>query len=264
MDAQSKNDTVGTVDSGLTPSTIPGGCDNAQNGVSVENMPVETAGYEWYVFRASYGREEKASDLMGHLNAQAYIARHTVYVRTEDGVRPVVKKLLPNFVFAYLTRAESELFVKGPVLQKMRFEAMSQEEQKHILGLNIIISYYYNHFANENGKNPPLTIPYEDMRQFIIATGTEKNVMPVDESQFEIGEEVEVVMGEFQGFRGKVMRKLPNKKRLLVQLHGSASPQPERKGKQRLFFQLPCLGSFCSALIPTAYFRKIEDAPPNS
>ena len=262
MDAQSKNDTVRTVDSGLTPSTILGGCSNAQNEVSVENILVKRAGHEWYVFRASYGREDKASDLIESFSAQTYVACHTIYTRTKSGVKPVIKKLLPNFVFAYLTREQSELFAKGPLLRKTLFEAQTNEDKRRILELSEIISYYYNHFASDNGKNPPLIIPYEDMKRFIIATSTQKNVLPVDERLFEIGEEVEIAMGEFKGFRGKVMRKLPKKKRLLVQLQGHRPVTTERKGKQRLFFQLPCLGSFCSALIPTAYFRKIEDPVP--
>ena len=63
MDATSTKDTVETSDAGLAPSTIPGGCNDAQNGVSVENVPPQKEGYEWYVFRASYGREDKNATL---------------------------------------------------------------------------------------------------------------------------------------------------------------------------------------------------------
>lgn len=258
MDAKSKDNTVETVDSGLAPSTIPGGCNNAQNGVSVENMPEEKEGYKWYVFRASYGREEKAAHLFGNLNADCYVARHTVYVKSKSGVKSVIKSLLPNFVFAYLAEEDAKLYTKGYKANLETFNEKTPKQQRDIAELTTIISFYYNHFAHEEGKtDPPLTVPYQQMKDFIIATYTKKDVMPVDERQFEIGEEVEVAIGEFSGLRGRVIRKLPGKKKLYVQLHENTPVGQE--GKSRLLFQLPCLGSFCSALIPTAYFRKIEN-----
>lgn len=241
MDEQSKTDAVETTDSGLTPSTILGGCDNAQNGVSVENMPLRKEGYAWFVFRASYGREDKAADLLKSLHTDTYVARHTVYVKKKTGgVKSVVKKLLPNLIFAYLTKEESRLFTKGPESHGMLFTNRTRADQILIAELSAIISYYYNHFETDDfGKNPPLTIPYRQMQDFVIATCTERDVMPVDDRLFQKGDEVEVIMGEFKGLRGRVIR--------------------QQRNKQRLLFQLPCLGSFSSALIPTAYFRKIEE-----
>ncbi len=284
MDVPSKTDTVVASDSGLTPSTIPGGCNNAQNGVSVENVPPQKEGYDWYVFRASYGREDKAVDLLGALHADTYIARHTVYTRTKTGVKSSVKKLLPNLVFAYLTTAEAALFTKGPDVPGTMFHERTKDDQHLIAELSLIVSYYYNHFQQDAfGKNPPLTIPYRSMLDFIIATSTSQDVMPVVEQQYEIGEEVEVVVGEFKGLRGKVIRQQRNKGKLYVQLHAAPIPSTSTSAsgsfsssasssrsasasrsvsgsasRQRLFFQLPCLGSFSSALIPTAYFRKVE------
>lgn len=259
MDAKSNIDTVEASDSGLAPRTIPGGCEKAQNGVSVENIPAEKKGYAWYVFRASYGREDKAASLLGCLHADSYVARHTVYIKTKGGVKPVIKKLLPNLVFAYLTDKEAKLFTKGSDLEGKQFYERAKEDQRLIAELSGILSYYYNHFEEDDfGKNPPLVVPYRQMQDFIIATCTERDVMPVEEHQFQIGEEVEVVMGEFKGLRGKVIRQQHNKRKLYVQLHGNAPTQSCQGDGQRLLFQLPCLGSFSSALIPTAYFRKIE------
>lgn len=261
MDHPSIPQTVETSDSGLTPSTIPGGCSNAQNGLSVRNMPALREGYEWYVFRASYGREEKASQLLEHLQVFTYIPRHTIYTRTKTGVKPLVKKMMPNFVFAYLTASEARLFTRGPKTIDRRFEEMPQADQKNILELNTLISFYYNHFVKgDDGMNPPLIIPYPQMREFFIATRLEKDVIPLETGTFRVGEDVEVVEGEFKGLRGKVILVETNKKRLKIQLtkNGQMLPPPAEEGRRRLFFQLPCLGSFGSASIPTAYFRKIE------
>ena len=262
MDATSTKDTVETSDAGLAPSTIPGGCNDAQNGVSVENVPPQKEGYEWYVFRASYGREDKAADLLGGLQADSYIARHTVYTRTKTGVKSTIKKLLPNLVFAYLTKSEAMLFTNGPDVHGTLFFERTKDDQRLITELSLIVSYYYNHFQQDAfGKNPPLTIPYRAMLDFIIATSTAQDVMPVVEQQYQIGEEVEVVVGEFKGLRGKVIRQQRNKHKLYVQLHGNAPIPPDSpayRDRHRLLFHLPCLGSFSSALIPTAYFRKVE------
>ena len=243
MDQPSIRQTVGTSDSGLTPRTTLGGCDNAQNGVSVRSVPERKDGHEWYVFRASYGREDKAYKIMEQLQVTTYMPRHTVYSKAKSGVKAEVRKLMPNFVFAYLTRAEAHLFARGPKATDTDFKQRAKEDQRDILALNQFLSFYYNHFdVGKDGMNPPLTIPYPQMEQFIIATRLEKDVIPLSPGTFQVGEEVEVIEGDFKGLVGKVLQVNKNNKRLKV----------------RLMFQLPCLGSFGSASIPTAYLKKMQ------
>lgn len=245
MDEQSITQTVATSDSGLTPGTILKGCDDdAQNGVSVRNMPERREGYEWYVFRANHGREDRAYQLLENLQVETYLPRHTVYTRTESGVKPVVKKMMPYFVFAYLSEYEARLFVKGPKPGDPRFEERQPKAKRDVLELNTLLSFYYNHFVTgKDGMNPPLIIPYDQMQTFYIATRLEKDVMPVEPGRFSVGEEVKVVAGEFAGLVGRVIRVQKNKQRLKV----------------RLLFQLPCLGSFSSATIPIAFFAKTTE-----
>ena len=263
MDATSKIDTVGTLDSGLTPSTIPGGCKNAQNGVSVENMPERKDGYEWYVFRASYGRAEKAASYLKALGVQPYIALTTVYSMKSGKRKKEIKPLIAGIVFAYLTGLEAELFTKGPESSdnnvKAAFDARQSEHRATIVELNRILSYYYNHFHidEQTGKNPPLIIPYGVMKNFIYATSTHRNVMSIVPCKFSIGEEVKVVKGEFAGLEGKVIKMDTGKKRIRVQFTNCSTPKPRAKTEKcRLLIQLPCLGSFCSASIPVVYFQK--------
>ena len=274
MDAPS--DTVETLDSGLASGTIPKGCDNAQNGVSVRNMPVETdshippmrEGYHWYVFRASYGREDKVSKLLHDgLGVFTYVPRRTIYTRTKTGVKPKIENLLPNIVFAFLPEYEAHLYVKGPSGVDATFEDATNEMKKTIFELNTLISFYYDHFKKgPNGLNAPLLIPHDKMEIFVNATWPEKNVISIGHDQsllaeYAIGEEVEVIDGIFKGLKGRVIRKVDNKQRLGVQFvnGGMQSPtRPKSRERRRLLFQLPCLGSFGSAYIPVSYFRKIE------
>lgn len=272
MDVQSG--TVETLDSGLTSGIIPKGCDSAQEGVSVRNMPAETdshippmrEGYDWYVFRASYGREDRASKLLHDvLGVFTYIPRRTVYKRTETGVKPKIENLLPNIVFAFLPEYEARLYAKGPSDEDSNFKDASKETRRTIFELNTLISFYYDHFRKgSDGMNKPLLIPYSKMEIFVNATWPEKNVIPlVQEQQMEytIGEEVEVIEGVFKGLKGRVIRKIDNKHRLGVQFINGGMQQPKSpksRERRRLLFQLPCLGSFGSAYIPVSYFRKIE------
>ena len=276
MDVQS--DTVVTLDSGLASGTIPKGCNDAQNGVSVRNMPLEIDshippmrdGYDWYVFRASYGREDRASQLLHEgLGVFTYIPRRTVYTRTDTGVKPKIENLLPNIVFAFLPEYEARLYAKGPTDEDTNFKIAPKETKKTIFELNTLISFYYDHFkTGSDGMNKPLLIPYSKMELFVNATWPEKNVIPLSQdkaqrAEYAIGEEVEVIEGMFKGLKGRVIRKIDNKHRLGVQLINGGMQQPtspKSRERRRLLFQLPCLGSFGSAYIPVSYFRKIEEA----
>lgn len=274
MDVSSSTDTVDNIDPGLASGTILRRCDDAQNGVSVRNVPVGTGshippkceGYDWYVFRASYGREDRAGKLLhDDLGVFTYIPRRTVYTRTKTGVKPKIENLLPNIVFAFLPKHEAQLYVKGPSATDEHFNNSSYETKKTIFELNTLLSFYYDHFKQgDNGMNMPLLIPYNDMMTFVNATWPEKNVIPISSQQvdYEIGEEVEVIAGEFKGLRGRVIRKADKKHRLGIRLiSGGMQPPtpPKSRERRRLLFQLPCLGSFGSAYIPVAYFRKTED-----
>ena len=262
MDSTSKTNTVEASDSGIATRTIPKGCGDAQNGVSVEYMLEQTEGYAWYVLRASYGREDRAYSLLSEqLGVKAYIPRAKTFIRTKTGVKPVIKNLIPNLVFAYIPEYEARLYVKGPAGNDESFRQSPTTKQKAVFELNGLLSFYYNHFEEVAGsQNPPLTIPFIQMKAFIIATWFQKNVIPVNPEKFEIGEEVVVVEGDFAGLRGRVIRKPDKKNRLGIQLlnNGMQPPTNLPDARRRLLLELPCLGSFGSAYIPAAYFRKAE------
>lgn len=277
MDAESKVDTVETVDSGLTSSTIPGRCEHkAQNGASVGNVPEPREGYEWYVFRVSYSRISKVRACLDLLESCSYIPYHTVHVMENGKRRRKIKPLISGIVFAYLTSQQSRLYTKGPKNNNAEkplapadktindlFISLSPEKRAAVIGLPKLISYYYNHFETDGeGKNPPLTIPYPTMSNFINGTHTRKGVKPLQEGTFIVGDEVEVVEGEFKGLRGRVIKQDKSKKRLRVQMTGFGADPEVRQEHGRICLALPLLGSFSSADIPTAYFKKVETPTP--
>jgi transcription antitermination factor NusG len=84
------------------------------------------------------------------------------------------------------------------------------------------INYYYNHFQLDNGKNPPLTIPYEDMMNFIrVSSIKDEHVMVVEQEHchYKSGDNVLVTQGKFEGVRGKVAR-ICGQQRVVVNLEG--------------------------------------------
>ena len=102
MDAESKVDTVETVDSGLTSSTIPGRCERkAQNGVSVGNVPEPREGYEWYVFRVSYSRISKVRACLDMLESSSYVPYHTVHVMEKGKRRRKIEPLISGIIFGF-------------------------------------------------------------------------------------------------------------------------------------------------------------------
>ena len=225
---------------GLTPTAISDGHD-VKKGVSVDYVPAQDDTKKWYVFRASYGREDKAADLLGSLKAVVYVPRHSVPVRTKSGIKHTVKNLLPSFVFAYLQEHEAQLYVKGPASDDKSFNLRPQEEKQTIYKLMSLISYYYNHFkVVDDYRNPPLTISFAEMRNFIIATLPQKDVVALDNEKFtfKTDDEVRVLSGEFEGLRGRVIR---------------------AKGQTRLLIRLSNFGAFGSAHIPAYLCEKVTD-----
>ena len=86
--------------SGLTPAAIPP-AKSSQTGVSVEYVP--DANKNWYVLRASYGRELLAEELLIQSHAYAYVAKQYRYIEVNGRPKRVLDNMISNLVFAYLS-----------------------------------------------------------------------------------------------------------------------------------------------------------------
>ena len=190
---------------------------SSKTGASVRY--VETS---WYVFRASYGREDKAADYLVNDGTYTYVAKKYVerYVRGKR-IR-YLQTLIPNLLFAYTTEDKAEKYVKNtPELS--------------------YLTYYYNHFElNTFRKNPPLTVSCDEMGEFIKATcNKNKHLLFVEPSQchYKSGDFVKVIEGPFKGVVGKVAR---------------------IAGQQRVVVSLSKIGLISTAYIPTAFLMALE------
>ena len=202
----------------LVPCAIP--CvENSKTGESVEY--VQQLNMKWFVFRTSYGRAIKACNYLISEGIYAYSAMRFQVLAVNGKRKRLLKPLIPNLIFAYMSPEKAEHYVK------------------HTPALSYL-SYYYNHFmTNTDDKNPPLTIPEREMENFILATHTRSEHMRfVDEKSchFKSGETVQVTDGAFKGVVGRVARVA---------------------GQQRVVLSLNQLGLFCTAYIPTAFLKRV-------
>jgi transcription antitermination factor NusG len=203
----------------VAPETIPE-ARSSQTGVSVRYVP--TPGMSWYVFRASYGREDKASDYIVEDGTYVYIAKHYALKSVNGKQKKVLETLIPNLLFVYTTEDKAEEYVKNtPALS--------------------YLTYYYNHFELDDGqRNPPLIVSCREMENFIIATcNKSEHLKFVEEAQchFKGGETVKISDGLFKGVEGKVARV---------------------SGQQRVIVSLSNVGLISTAYIPTAFICRIE------
>ena len=203
----------------VAPDTIPE-ARSSQTGVSVRYVPAP--GKRWYVFRASYGREDRAKDYIVGDGTFVYIAKRYARKTVNGKQKKVLETLIPNLLFVYTTEDKAEEYIKNtPALS--------------------FLTYYYNHFEiDDDQKNPPLTVSRKEMENFIVATcNKSEHLKFVDETQchFKGGETVKVVDGLFKGAEGRVARV---------------------SGQQRVVISLSSIGLISTAYIPTAFLRPID------
>ena len=202
----------------LAPDTIPE-AKSSRTGVSVKYVPDKDK--SWYVFRALYGREEKALDFIVEDGTFGYIAKHYVRKIVNGKQKKVLKSLISGLLFVYTTEEKADEYVKStPALS--------------------YLTYYYDHFRLDNNqKNPPLTISNKEMENFIIATcSNNEHLRFVEESQchFKGGEIVRITDGDFKGVEGRVARVA---------------------GQQRVIVELDGLCLIATAYIPTAFLMRL-------
>lgn len=190
--------------SGFTATALPK-ADSSQTGVSVENAHTETK--LWYVLRISYGRAQKANDILTGKGIETYLPLHTIYNKV-DGKRIKTRTpLLPNFLFVHTTLSSIQSLLK-----------LSSD-------LNIV-SFYYDHFNTlPNGMNPPLTVPDNAMQNFIRLTSIDnEHILLIDNvnGTYKTGDKVRIIAGPFKGIEGKVT-KITGQKRVIVELPGICS-----------------------------------------
>ena len=188
---------------GLTSNVLPE-AQRSQTGVSSDY--VQKANHEWFVLRVTYNRTEKACDIMSTANVQSYMPMHYVIKKEIGKKKRMLQPLLPNLFFVYATRETVNSIIK------------KKGEETSVL------KFYLDKTKplEDNGKHPPLTIPFTSMTNFIKATSTDSEhvrIVSAEQCHYRSGDIVKVIDGEFKGVTGRVAR-IAGQQRVVVEISG--------------------------------------------
>lgn len=130
---------------------------------------------QWYVLRATYGRTEKALGYLRAKNIETYLPMHNVIKEINGKRKHISEPMLPNIIFAYMTREKTYEFVKEPALTAKWLKYYTDKTKP---------------LEKETGKNPPVTIPDNEMLNFIKLTSVNSEhimVLPPERCHFKSG-----------------------------------------------------------------------------
>ena len=177
---------------------------NLPKGVSSNFVPL--ANHYWFVFRVTYNQVAKASNAFNEKQIITYFPQHYVWKNRNGKKKRVLAPLLPNFIFAYTTRNKADNMVRNN------------------LWTSTFIKYYLDKTKEResNGFHPPLTIGFNEMMNFILATNSEnEHIMTVTSEMchFKSGDTVKVIDGDFKGVIGRVAR-VAGQQRVIIEIEG--------------------------------------------
>ena len=204
---------------GLTATALPE-ANGSQTGVSVENVPTEKI--QWFVLRVSYGRAEKANEILKAKGIETYLPLHTQYKEVNGKRKKQRVPMLPNFLFVHTTLSTLKTILKSITNKSL-------------------ITLYYDHFnTKSDGKNPPLVVPANSMDNFIKLTSIDdEHILLIDEinGTYKQGDFVRIIEGPFKGIEGRVTK---------------------ITGQKRVIVELPGLCSVATAYVPKAFLLQLE------
>lgn len=204
-----------------SPEVQSDAAENSQTGVSSDYAQEEKE--QWFVLRATYGRTEKALGALQTANVETYLPMHYV-IKEIDGKRKFVHEpLLPNIIFARMTRQKTHEFVKEPA-STAKWLKYYTDKTKPV--------------ERSTGKNPPVTIPDNEMLNFIRLTSVNSEhilVLPPERCHFKSGDLVRIIEGPFTGVIGRVAR---------------------AAGQQRVVVEIEGLCNIATAYIPNDFMQK--------
>lgn len=196
--------------------------EDLQSGGSVENILSATAQHELTIGEQMFPKDK---------TKQWFVLR-IILNKMEDA-----RKAFKNELYYYPMRKESrwekkvgstpkQIITEKPLIKDLLFVYAKGDSLRNFLKSNpqlSYITYRYDHcVTNEFGKNPPMTIGYKVMINFINATSTdEEDVQMVDHIEkihFKSGDKVKVTGGKFKNVEGWVIR-LGKQQRVLVRLN---------------------------------------------
>ena len=184
---------------------------------------------QWYVFKSTYGREEKAADILISAGIYAYVAKRyeRIGVGEQDGTpHLILKSFIPNVFFAYLTRAEAALFMGDSRPTPSPAPSQMPSAVESLATAKAYADFFYVRPDKSAGGRPlPLTVSEQTMHSFILTTATfDERIYLLGEGTFRIQDDADMLVtdGKFRGVIGKKIRAY-SQQRILIELKGLAS-----------------------------------------
>lgn len=198
--------------------------------ISIENLILpeaeEIPDYKWYVLRASYGRAQKAENIIAGQGIITFLpmeCKSTVI----NGQRHWKKvPCTPSHLFVYCTYKEARSFTHRDTSSRQSIP---------------YVDFNYDHTAHEtDGRDKIMTVPFRQMQNFIrivLAAIPESYSVTPQEIHYRPGGKVRITEGPFKGVTGHVAR-----------IHS----------QQRVVVTIPGVISFATTYIPKAFLEPIE------
>lgn len=188
-------------------------------GVSLKSVLsptfVKPLGYEWFVMRATYGRAEKAIEMIGTMENERCsadtnaapifaITPHETR-RVFDGEKRTYQNVpcLPGLLF---------------VLAKKEDAMMYTHRSKTRYSIDFIDFSYDHTQRTEHGRDILMRVPHKQMTNFLRVTEVENPqafMLRDEECKFREGRYVRIVHGVFEGAVGRVAR-ISNQTRVVI------------------------------------------------
>lgn len=154
----------------------------------------------WFAMSATFGRELKAKELLDEEQVQCFVPmRYEVIMHgRHKGTRRLVS-VINNLIFVYADRKRIQL-----------------------LKSKIAFLQYYTHYVD--GRNRPVVVPENQMRQFIAVCNTLNDkllFLSPDEVNLSEGTRVRIAGGTFDGVEGTFVRvEKGRQKKVVVMVEG--------------------------------------------
>ena len=158
----------------------------------------------WFAMSATFGRELKAKALLESKDVTCFVPmRYELVGDKKLGKKRKLKPAIHNLIFVFATKSDIQTLKAG---------------------------IEYLHYLTQpcNGRNIPIIVPEEQMRQFITVCNTydEKlEYVTAEEIDFEEGTPVKIIGSAFDGVEGTFVKvdKSGRKKRVVVMVKGIAA-----------------------------------------
>ena len=180
---------------------------------------------QWFVLRATYGRLKQAVDLLQDNDIEIYVPMHDVTKIINGKRRTFHEPLLPDIVFARMTRSKTREFVKDPAPSAKWLKYYTDKTKP---------------LERTTGFNPPIVIPDNEMLNFIKASSVSSEhsgMISKERVRYKSGDLVQITKGDFKGVIGRVVR---------------------AAGQQRIALELEGIGIFITAYIPNDFLKVLK------